>query len=328
MLMLISSVCFLSGCESNGPRADDPTQPKVVLVQVDSDPVVIDYGKERMVNTRQSARVAFKNVSAQSVQWLNVSTSCGCTSAKWSQDVVQPGETVMLEADVDPPEIGTPKLITVQTLYRCGDVEDELIVPITVKYDIDWAVEDFSLHVRGTVGEMGSGEFVVVTKPFQEAPKLRLRDSGSIQLVGEPRRKNEDARRWIYTLSAPVSELGVIAIGDIAILNEDGSFPGEYVKQVLTEGKSPGTWSEKILVNRLESPFRATIVCDAGWTVREFKSSDDRIEIQSTNAIDDNTYEVELRVRDKIQGMFTVDANLEKEGRNAVSSLKILFAGN
>lgn len=219
MLMLIGSASFLSGCESNGPRAEDPTQPKIVLEQVGSDPVVIDYGREPMVNTRQSARIAFKNVSDQPVQWLNVSTSCGCTSAKWSQDVVQPGETVTLEADVDPPKIGTPKLITVQTLYKCGDVEDELIVPITVKYDIDWAVEDFSLHVRGTVGEMGSGEFVVVTKPFEEAPKLRLRDSGSIQLAGEPRRRNDDARRWIYTLSAPVNELGVVTIGDIAILN-------------------------------------------------------------------------------------------------------------
>jgi hypothetical protein len=35
-----------------------------------------------------------------------------------------------------------------------------------------------------------------------------------------------------------------------------------------------------------------------------------------------------LRFREKIQGMFTVDANLEREGRNAVSSLKIIFAGN
>lgn len=81
-------------------------------------------------------------------------------------------------------------------------------------------------------------------------------------------------------------------------------------------------------MNPSESPVRATIECDTGWTVREFKSSDDRIEIQSTNAIDDTTFEVELRVREKIQGMFTVDANLEKEGRNAVASLKILFSGN
>lgn len=81
-------------------------------------------------------------------------------------------------------------------------------------------------------------------------------------------------------------------------------------------------------MNPSESPVRATIECDPGWTVREFKSSDDRIEIQSTNAIDGTAYGVELRFREKVQGMFTVDANLEKEGRNAMVSLKILFAGN
>jgi hypothetical protein len=328
ILILAGSACILSGCESNHHRADDEAQPKVVLERIDSTPVVIDYGKELMVNTRQSARISFKNISAQPVQWINVSTSCGCTTAKWSQDVVQPGETVTLEADVDPPKIGTPKLITVQTLYQCGNVEDELIVPITVKYDIDWAVEDFSIHVRGTVGEVGRGEFVVVVKPFEDPPKLRLRDSGSIQLAGEPQRRKEDARRWIYTVTAPVEEIGVVSVGDITIVNDDSGFPGEYLKQVLTEGKSPGTWSKKVLVNPSESPVRATIACDAGWTVREFKSSDDRIEIQSTQGVDDATYELELRFREKIQGMFTVDANLEKEGRSVVSSLKIIFAGN
>lgn len=328
ILILVGSASIQSGCESNHHRADDEAQPKVVLERIDPTPVVIDYGKELMVNTRQSARISFKNISAQPVQWINVSTSCGCTSAKWSQDVVQPGETVTLEADVDPPKIGTPKLITVQTLYKCGNVEDELIVPITVKYDIDWAVEDFSIHVRGTVGEVGRGEFVVVVKPFADAPKLRLRDSGSIQLAGEPQRRKEDARRWIYTVTAPVEEIGVVSVGDITIVNDDSGFPGEYLKQVLTEGKSPGTWSKKVLVNPSESPVRATIACDAGWTVREFKSSDDRIEIQSTQGVDDATYELELRFREKIQGMFTVDANLEKEGRSVVSSLKIIFAGN
>lgn len=120
ILVLFGNALLLSGCEVRHHHADDGIQTKNALQQLDPGPIVIDYGKDLFVNTRQSARVSFQNVSSKPVQWIDMTTSCGCSKAKWSQETVQPGETVMLVADIDIHSYKSIDPINGRKDFRCG----------------------------------------------------------------------------------------------------------------------------------------------------------------------------------------------------------------
>ena len=49
-----------------------------------------------------SHQFAFTNESSDSIQVDKVTTSCGCTSSKWTTEVLDPGATGFVEIQLDP----------------------------------------------------------------------------------------------------------------------------------------------------------------------------------------------------------------------------------
>ena len=117
-----------------------------------------DFGVQKEETKKISHNFSFKNTSAFPIKLMDVKASCGCTTPKWSKDIVAPGATGIITA-----EYGTEnrpgkfdKTITV----RAAKVEATGIVKDSVNVDMK------ILHIKGDVTARVKG--VKDWYPFEE----------------------------------------------------------------------------------------------------------------------------------------------------------------
>jgi hypothetical protein len=290
-------------------------------------PVEVDYGKSSSSGDYKSITVPFVNLTSGAVKIKDIMTTCGCVQAKWDKESVQPGETVVLEAEVSPPKVGSPKSVEVRTRLETDNGQFDLLCPISVKHDIDWMVEEASL-VRGNVGEIGFGELVVVVKPGSKCPVLKIEGVDDVTWEGKPEGIPNDPRRFRFRYKAPVREAGRARVGLVAIVAPKDYFPDRYEVELNADGKPPGVWSERFLVVRDEMEVRLFFSVDAGWRVKEiFCEDSELVRVATDRLADDGRERVDVSWVERPTGAVTLVATVERGEEITAVSVKLVFSG-
>jgi hypothetical protein len=298
----------------------EPLKPLVEL------PFVIDFQRSKPGANLSKVSIPFKNVSRKSCKIVDTSTSCGCLRASWDKSLVEPGEIVQLDCEIAPPKVGSPKTVQITASLSGEAYVGDLQVPIHVKFDIDWTVEEHS-PIEGELGQIGVGRMIVVVKPNAVAPKLALDGDPSVKLR-EPSPYPNDSRRFIYTYESLVSEVGSSPLGSFSVVGEPGMFPENYDLDIMLDGRYPGTWSDRLIVVRKDEKLMLRFTPSEGWALLNVQAEQELIVRVETDKQPSNPqYMVEVSWKERPSGFVSLFAQVERGSNRIDIPLKILFTG-
>lgn len=89
LLVVVSAIGYF-GYQKSIPSSNDPNQPQISITPIEHNFGTINYG--------QTVEKTFQitDVGQKELKILSVSTSCGCTTAKITRQIIQPGEKIEL----------------------------------------------------------------------------------------------------------------------------------------------------------------------------------------------------------------------------------------
>jgi hypothetical protein len=203
--------------------------------------------------------------------------------------------------------------------------DDSILVSTSDMHDADWYVEG-PFIIRGTVGNEGNGLLVIVTKPYADAPEISILSEGSEVSLGTPLLRKNDVRRWEIPATLRIQERGSFARGPLQISAGPGHFPPSYEVEVIAEGRSPGQWSKKILINPPAQGTELFFDVDEGWQLQEFGADDPGVVLHSTSTVDTpNRHTVGVSFSESELHQCTLEAVLTNDESVQRVPLKVIF---